>query len=151
MLQVVLQLYAGFALGRPTESHIIPARDPNSVCVCVSHPGQRVFHHHPSTSRGPAADKQTLANKAMLARWMRSETSDRVPAKKLLTTLSNLIGLLPWCFMFSPPNPRISLQCSFAAEPRRPIVQQTSRRFAAVTQEIFVKTSTIALTFHLTV
>ena len=43
----------------------------------------------PYIGRGPAADKQTLANKAMLARWMRSETSDRVPARKLLLTLSN--------------------------------------------------------------
>ena len=40
------------------------------LCVCVcQHLFQRNVLHH---SRGPAADKQTLANKAMLVRWMHS-------------------------------------------------------------------------------
>ena len=54
-------------------------------CVCVTLCSKEFLFG--SCRRGPAADKQTLANKAMLARWMRSETSDRVPAKKLLLTL----------------------------------------------------------------
>ena len=63
-------------------------RAPPSGTVCVSSPVPKSSFSRVS-SRGPAADKQRLANKAMLARWMRSETSDRVPVKKLLHTLSN--------------------------------------------------------------
>ena len=87
------------------------------VCVCVSHPGQRVFHHHFSTSRGPAADKQTLANKAMLARWMRSETSDRVPAKKLLPTLSTPLVCFMVFHVFHPLNrfPTTAFSCRRSA------------------------------------
>ena len=60
----------GFAKLRPgTQRHaccVLKLRSSctYSVCVCVSHPGQRVFHHHPSTSRGPAHDITTLANEA---------------------------------------------------------------------------------------
>ena len=37
------------------------------MCVCVSNPVPKGFSHRIHfSSRGPAADKQTLANKAML-------------------------------------------------------------------------------------
>ena len=64
---------------------------------CVCHTLFLRFCSFRSTSTRPAADKQTLANKAMLVRWIRSETSDRVPAKKLLITVHSFV-LLPWCF-----------------------------------------------------
>ena len=44
-----------------------------SVCVCASPvPKGSLLHARILECRGPAADKQTLANKAMLVRWMHS-------------------------------------------------------------------------------
>ena len=55
----------------PFASHVRRKRPRVCVCVCVK-PCFYGFFLLVTISRGPAADKQTLANKAMLVRWMRS-------------------------------------------------------------------------------
>ena len=66
------------------------------VCVCVSPlvPKGSLPHTLFQPSRGPAADKQTLANKAMLFRWMHS----LINCVYLRSTFAQAV-LLSFCFM----------------------------------------------------
>ena len=65
------------------------------VCVCVSPlvPKGSLPHTLFQPSRGPAADKQTLANKAMLVRWMHS----LINCVYLRSTFAQAV-LLSFCF-----------------------------------------------------
>ena len=84
------------------------------VCVCVSNPGQRVFHHH--------SFHFTRAGGSRVCSW-REPTKLQVQTRiskedalstylqpELLTTLSHLLCLIPWFFMI--PNPKqVSYRC----------------------------------------
>ena len=82
-----------------------------SVCVCASPvPKGSLLHARILECRGPAADKQTLANKAMLVRWMHS-LINCVPAffQMFSTMVCLVVGAAVRC---STPGRRLKPTCS---------------------------------------
>ena len=90
------------------------------VCVCVSHPGSKGYPPlHRFTFPLPLRPLSILpkAGGSRVCSW-REPTKLQVQTRiskedalstylqpELLTTLSNLLGLIPWFFMLPPPNP----------------------------------------------
>ena len=119
------------------------------VCVCVSHPGQRVFHHLFSTTCSPQAGGQRPTSK----RWLTKLCLLGGCGQRRLTVylLRNccprcpLLWFVSWCFMSSIPKTGFPTQtCS-----RLAVLPPCA--FRSHVRKTFVETSTIALTFHLTV
>ena len=91
------------------------------VCVCVSTPGQRVFHHHsfhafqlpwttPYIGRGvEQACRAPLTKLCSLVRISGQDAAD-VPARSFTSCYTTLPRFASWSFMFPPPN------LSFAAD-----------------------------------
>ena len=85
------------------------------VCVCVSTPGQRVFHHHSfhafqlpwtTTLYGQGATGSLHSCRQRSSMQMTRMQGLIIPVylpPQLLTTLSNLPGLFPWFFMIPSP------------------------------------------------
>ena len=91
-----IRLQAIFEATKKTVIFLRSAAKRLRVCVCVSPlvPKGSLPHTLFQPSRGPAADKQTLANKAMLFRWMHS----LINCVYLRSTFAQAV-LLSFCFM----------------------------------------------------
>ena len=76
------------------------------VCVCVTPCLKGLLASNSGTQAGPAADKQTLANKAMLVQWMHSLINCvylRPTFAQAVTPLSSVWFMVLTCYL--PPNP----------------------------------------------
>ena len=104
--------------------------------MCVSNPGQRVFHHH--------SFHFTWAGGSRVCSW-REPTKLQVQTRiskedalstylqpELLTTLSHLLCLIPWFFTILPPNALVPSSCAAGL-----IAQLCSRVFRVRLETMF--------------
>ena len=80
------------------------------VCVCVSTPGQRVSFDQLQSGRGTAGGSRVCSWREptklqVQTRISKEDALSTYLQPELLTTLSNLLCLIPWFFMLPTPKP----------------------------------------------